>query len=781
MFLIKLKLFLRYFFLLSGFLFFPDYISAANTDRQNILNLKPICDGKIYFSPNEFNKPTSFPKKIDIRFANSNAWYQNLFGLIKFLENPEYKHTIKIPKKFKNYHPAKIIVEYSNKKICVFDGEGRVHGGRGDHVSNENFLTSLRMRIKNGNINGINNFILFLPESRNGNSEIFTTLMLKKFKILSPFTMNINVSVNDKETGNFIFQEKIDENFLFKNKKTEGLILAANKSYQINDNDIEFNDSFDRLSFISNDTTDQDFDFENAVNNLNYYLIQNYIANKNKDYSKKIYKNMEVISSVDFAVKNFNRIKYENFRRFEALMLAMGAHHALALHDIKYYFDKLHNKLEPIYYDGDSKILENFRLSKDQTFNNKVFDSHRIGAESLIKELRKINLLTLRNDLEKRNVNLANDEILKFINLLEKNLETIIKAEILDSDKVNLNILNFNFFENEKQKNKRVFLAFGGKNKIINLCNVKLVNCEERLINKKEYNNIFTRQISSISDKKIFYLASTLKSYKNREIPLAHGIETFKNINLDENTRIFFKYPSTKIDIDKSDKKINFNVIESKERIIIISKNFNDWVINYSNITPMKNKFTKSLIKDSFPSGCVNFIDSKISNLEIKIDTADCPDALHFNRTKGNVAKIEIEKSSYDSLDADFSDLSIENIKIDLARQECIGLKSGKYILNSIILKNCGDKGLSAGELAETNVANAVIENSKIAVVSKDTSEVFINKLIIKNISSLCLGAYKAKNNFSGSSITISKPLNNCDEKRIVSQKGSFINLNNEL
>ena len=96
-----------------------------------------------------------------------------MFGF-KFLENPEYKNTIKIPKKFKNYHPAKIIVEYSKK--YVFDGEGRVHGGRGDHVSNENFLTSLRMRIKNGNINGII-ILFFLPESRNGNSEIFTTLM----------------------------------------------------------------------------------------------------------------------------------------------------------------------------------------------------------------------------------------------------------------------------------------------------------------------------------------------------------------------------------------------------------------------------------------------------------------------------------------------------------------------------------------------------------------------------------------------------------------------------
>ena len=94
-----------------------------------------------------------------------------MFGLIKFLENPEYKHTIKIPKKFKNYHPAKIIVEYSNKKY-VFLMERVSYGGRGDHVSNENFLTS-KNEDKNGNINGINNFILFLPESRNGNRNFY--------------------------------------------------------------------------------------------------------------------------------------------------------------------------------------------------------------------------------------------------------------------------------------------------------------------------------------------------------------------------------------------------------------------------------------------------------------------------------------------------------------------------------------------------------------------------------------------------------------------------------
>ena len=63
------------------------------------------------------------------------------------------------------------------------------------------------------------------------------------------------------------------------------------------------------------------------------------------------------------------------------------------------------------------------------------------------------------------------------------------------------------------------------------------------------------------------------------------------------------------------------------------------------------------------------------------------------------------------------------------------------------------------------------------AVVSKDTSEIVIDELISKNISSFCLGAYKGKQNFTGSSITVNYPVNNCSENKFVTQKGSFINL----
>ena len=217
--------------------------------------------------------------------------------------------------------------------------------------------------------------------------------------------------------------------------------------------------------------------------------------------------------------------------------------------------------------------------------------------------------------------------------------------------------------------------------------------------------------------------------------------------------------------------------MESNERIIIKSSKFNDWSINYTNISPLRKKFKKSTVKDFFPSGCLNFLDSKISNVELNINIADCPDALHFSRSKGNIRDIKINDASYDALDADFSNLTIDKVNINFANQDCMGVKSGKYFLNSIYLKNCGDKGLSAGELAQVSVVNANVEDSRMAVVSKDTSEIVIDELNSKNISSICLGAYKGKQNFTGSSITVNNLVNNCTENKYVTQKGSFINL----
>ena len=85
--------------------------------------------------------------------------------------------------------------------------------------------------------------------------------------------------------------------------------------------------------------------------------------------------------------------------------------------------------------------------------------------------------------MSNRNVNLSKENIEKTINLLLLNLTSIINSETLKTDLVNFNALNFNFFEDEKLKDKNVFLAFGGKKKYKSVC--KIERLWNKLINNK--------------------------------------------------------------------------------------------------------------------------------------------------------------------------------------------------------------------------------------------------------------------------------------------------------
>jgi len=168
--------------------------------------------------------------------------------------------------------------------------------------------------------------------------------------------------------------------------------------------------------------------------------------------------------------------------------------------------------------------------------------------------------------------------------------------------------------------------------------------------------------------------------------------------------------------------------------------------------------------------------------LKIKIENSDCPDALNFVKSKGHISEVEIYNSAYDGLDADYSELNFDKITINKAKQECVGFKSGSYNVKFAELKNCGDKGFSNGEISTVFINDILIEDSKNGIISKDTSEVYIDKYAFNNLSNLCLGAYKGKKNFTGSIIKIKNILNNCDDQFKVIQDGSYIEiLNNEF
>ena len=71
---------------------------------------------------------------------------------------------------------------------------------------------------------------------------------------------------------------------------------------------------------------------------------------------------------------------------------------------------------------------------------------------------------------------------------------------------------------------------------------------------------------------------------------------------------------------------------------------------------------------------------------------------------EGNIKNINITNSNSDAVDIDFSHIEIESVFIDKAKNDCFDISSGKVIINFINTKNCGDKGLSAGEIANVEI-----------------------------------------------------------------------------
>ena len=85
----------------------------------------------------------------------------------------------------------------------------RINGDKKDHLdlSDGKLKASLDVQLINGNLNSSTKFKLFLPKTRNGNNEIFTTLLLKKLGFISPDTFYVNIKLNELEYK-VLFQEK---------------------------------------------------------------------------------------------------------------------------------------------------------------------------------------------------------------------------------------------------------------------------------------------------------------------------------------------------------------------------------------------------------------------------------------------------------------------------------------------------------------------------------------------------------------------------------------------
>jgi len=208
------------------------------------------------------------------------------------------------------------------------------------------------------------------------------------------------------------------------------------------------------------------------------------------------------------------------------------------------------------------------------------------------------------------------------------------------------------------------------------------------------------------------------------------------------------------VEINKSNKYINFIQKNTNGKAIISEGYLKDWVMNFEGSKIEK----KNQIFDNYMNltGCLTFFNNIVENLSLKVTNSKCEDAINFIKVKGSIKFINIENSILAGLDIDFSNIYIENLEVNNAKNDCVDFSFGEYEIAESKISNCGDKAISVGEKSFLKLGSVKINKSNIGIAAKDSSSVEINLSQISN-SIIPLAAYRKKKEFSGSEINITK------------------------
>ena len=737
-------------------------------------------------------------KNFEIKINNSRKFFKKISEtLIKDFKNEESV----IHKKRYN---ASITVNYENGNTCNFLSKVRVHGDFLDHIEIiDGFpIPSLRVNLKDGNINGITNFKLLRPRTRYFSNEIFATTLFKFLGFLSPRTFYVNIKIGDKMTL-YIFQESLKKEFLENNNFIEGPILESKE---------DFSNDYLQMARISNSEWIKDnynkFQISlNAIREYNSQILNSYIFRTgiNEDETLRF--------------KNPSIEKFHKINKFDALMYGIGAAHGLSYDDRRFYYDTIYSRMEPIYYDGMSKILstvnynpykgkyenlyfaswkkieelffdykKNHTRSKSERYRNPVVTKSAVyGSRDMLNHLQKIDrddlLLNLRNngleEFDKKKLDLV---LSKIITRLQKinNYQTN-----FDEQMISLNDQIYKSYEKNMGLNEEVKLYFLTQNKKFNnnydlknieVCDYKLQNCKIKKINYLELDSIINQK--SFNNDYLIFLGMNKQQYIKGEFgEIDNDLNNvFTKKQIGKKLKLLF---NNNIEISYNEEKniLNLDYLKNSGRVIIYDSELDELKVNLKNSSVRENRKFDNLFN---LTGCLTILDSNLVDLEINAANFNCEDTVNIIRSSGSVEEVNIDNSKSDGLDIDFSAVKIEKLIVSNSINDCADFSFGNYFVIEAVLSNCGDKGISVGESSSFSAKNLVVNNSHSGFASKDSSVSEIDVMDLSNLDN-CLTAYNKKQEFGYGKILVNRF--NCRDfkNKFILDDGSIIDIMNEI
>ena len=473
---------------------------------------------------------------------------------------------------------------------------------------------------------------------------------------------------------------------------------------------------------------------------------------------------------------NTNRLAYKNtvaqqeLNEYQAIISSLGGFHGLSPRNTKYYFDPINLTFRPIYYDGNVNILKNNPNNSYYNDPDHELTYHaKLGANSAIKKIKKIDLKNLLNDLNQNGVDLNFKQISSIMELIIERLENISKIDRKEKEFKSINA--YFSYHNDGNEDKRIVFFDDDINQI-KVCKFEIDTCKNEHLSIEEIAKLFSGELKK-NDNFYIFVSNNYNNYLNGLFFDNSKVlnNQFEKILLEETQILYSKGMNLKQ--DSKLKKIDFIQKNDSEIVLFKGGSIRNWEITFSG--KKINNFKE--IENMF-SGCINFFRVKLINVKININNAGCNDAVNFINSSGTINKLSVNSAKTDGIDFDFSHFKIDKIFVSDVSNDCVDMSFGNYVVNKLELINCGDKAISVGESSIFEGNDIKIKGSLIGLATKDSSISKINNIEIFD-SSLCVAAYRKKQEFYGADININKF--KCDKNKIYYQDGSKIKITNEL
>lgn len=730
--------------------------------------------------------------KIDVE--KYRKWSKNN---IKIITTPG-RHILE---KYKKRFQSKITFYFDNNTNCVFNAKIRQSGDEKDHIGldGNSVIQSLDVQLLDGNIKGITKFKLFKSNSRgNHTDEIIQTQLLRNLGYLAPRSINTIVDLNGIKTE-MLLQEKAAKELLEYNNRREGPILEGDESFfwkvanSIPDDNRSnwdvglpylLNKSVKTMLVKSTNASlversEKHLEmFLNSINELNKVYL--YWGNRFQDKENNFF-------YFDYDLDNFllSLNNDENLTRLEIynfLMQSTNSHHGLAVPNRKFYWNSIEKFYEPINYDSNPNIDFNAPTTSSSNPRFPISKDYLSSIKKLEEKLNNIDVNILHNQIINSGVRISKNETIQKINKIIKNLDIIKKNYINNTNDEAISYNKFKEIEN-------IYTNF---NK-----NLDDINPDTYIINYNKIDGQFYKCKLYFKDCKIFLLKpidvskllegellieNKYYKYLNNDLNLSERVNDNYNLKQIFDTKIFYEN-GIELIININDRSIN--IIQKKEgdKIYFLGGELSNFKINFQGLGINKfneNKKTKYVPKN-FPinqdglTGCLSFINTKLDNANFYASNSNCEDSINLINVSGNINEIKITNSFSDSLDIDFSNLSINKVEIENSGNDCTDFSSGIYNVNYMILKKCGDKGISVGEKSKFNAKTIYVDEAIIGVASKDSSITNIDESYL-NIVDTCVASYNKKQEFFGGFLEI-KNLE-CLKYKIMSEVDSLSKIN---